>query len=91
MCSQVTNIADLRIDSGKVRRGDTLQVRLGAKLTRGNRVMTVYETLCTQDGALIAHAEIALFCMDNETRKFRSVPQWVQDIVALPSAASADA
>lgn len=86
----MTNICDLRVDSTGVEAGDTLEVRLGAKLTRGNRAMTMYETLWTQDGALVAHAEIALLCMDNETRKFRSVPPWVQDILTIPSAATAE-
>ena len=87
-CAQVTNISDLRVDSKGVEAGDKLDVRLGAKLSRGNRVMTMYETLWTKGGRLIAHAEISLFCMDNETRKFRPVPSWMQEILMVPSAAS---
>lgn len=70
--------------------GDSLEVRLGAKLSRGNRLMTMYETLWKDNGALVAHAEIALFCMDSVTHKFRSVPPWVQDILTVPSTAAAD-
>lgn len=50
--------------------------------------MTMYESLWTKGGHLVAHAEIALFCMDNETRKFRPVPQWVQEALFVPSAAA---
>ncbi|CAM9937215.1 unnamed protein product [Ectocarpus fasciculatus] len=82
----VTSISDLRVNSDGLVAGETLDVRLGAKLSRGNRVMTMYESLWREDGALVAHAEIALFCMDNETRKFRPVPEWVQEAIMLPSA-----
>lgn len=87
---QVSNISDLRLDCERVEVGDSLEVRLGAKLTRGNRVMTMYETLWREDGTLVAHAELTLLCMDNETRKFRSVPQWVQDVVTVASSATTD-
>ena len=87
--TQVTSIVDLRIDSEGVVAGDTLEVRLGTKLTRGNRFMTMYETLWKGDGTLVAHAEVALLCMDNETRKFQSVPPWVQEILTVPLAAIA--
>lgn len=83
---QVTNISDLRVASKGVAAGDRLDVRLGAKLSRGNRVMTMYESLWTKGGSLVAHAEIALFCMDNESRRFTAVPPWVQDAVIVPSA-----
>lgn len=89
-CFQVTNIYDLRVSSEGVAAGDRLDVRLGAKLSRGNRVMTMYETLWTKGGSLVAHAEISLFCMDNESRRFRSVPQWVQEVLMVPSAAAAN-
>ncbi|CAM9426944.1 unnamed protein product, partial [Scytosiphon promiscuus] len=82
----VTSISDLRVDSDGVRAGDKLDVRLGTKLSRGNRVMTMYESLWKKDGTLVAHAEIALFCMDNDTRKFRSVPPWVQEALTVSSA-----
>lgn len=84
---QVTNISDLRVNSEGVAAGDKLEVRLGAQLSRGNRVMTMYETLWTKGGSLIAHGEISLFCMDNESRRFRPVPPWVQEILMVPSAA----
>ncbi|CAB1109740.1 unnamed protein product [Ectocarpus sp. CCAP 1310/34] len=82
----VTSISDLRVNSDGLVAGETLDVRLGAKLSRGNRVMTMYESLWKENGTLVAHAEIALFCMDNETRKFRPVPEWVQVAIMLPSA-----
>lgn len=78
------------MDSRGVAAGDSLEVRLGAKLTRGNRAMTMYQTLWGKGGMLLAHAEIALLCMDNKTRKFRSVPLWVQDILTVPSNAAAN-
>lgn len=84
---QVTTIADLRVNSEGVSRGDKLEVRMGTKLTRVDRILTVYETLWKDDGTLVAHAEIALMCIANETRKFRPVPSWVQDILAVPSTA----
>lgn len=84
----MTSISDLRVNSQGVAAGDKLDVRLGAKLSRGNRVMTMYETLWRKDGSLVAHAEIALFCMDNESRKFRSVPPWVQEVLMVPLAAA---
>lgn len=76
------------MNSDGVVAGDKLDVRLGTKLSRGNRVMTMYETLWRKDGTLVAHAEIALFCMDKESHKFRSVPQWVQEVLIVPSATS---
>lgn len=85
---QVTTISDLRVNSEGVAAGDRLDVRLGAELSRGNRVMTMYESLWTKDGGLVAHAEISLFCMDNESRRFRSVPPWVQEVLRVPSAAA---
>lgn len=88
--TQVTSIVDLRLDSEGVVAGDRLEVRLGTKLTRGNRFMTMYETLWRGDGTLVAHAEVVLLCMNNETRKFQSVPQWVQEILAVPLAANAE-
>lgn len=88
---QVTNISDLRVNSEGVAAGDRLDVRLGAKLSRGNRVMTMYETLWTKGGRLVAHGEISLFCMDNESRRFCTVPPWVQEVVMIPSAAAANA
>lgn len=87
---QVSNISDLRLDSTGVVAGDKLEVRLGAKLTRGNRAMTMYETLWTEDNTLVAHAEVGLLCIDNETRKFRSVPPWVQECLTVPSVVAAD-
>lgn len=84
----MTHISDLRVNSKGVAAGDRLDVRLGAKLSRGNRVMTMYESLWTKGGSLVAHAEIALFCMDNESRRFRSVPPWVQEALIVPSAAA---
>lgn len=86
--NQVTSISDLRLNTEGITAGDKLEVRLGVKFTKGNRGMTMYETLWKKDGTLIAHAEISLLCMNNETKKFRSVPQWVQDIVRVPSAAA---
>lgn len=64
--------------------GETLEVRLGAKLTRGNKIITVFETLWRADGTLVAHAEIVLICMDNETRKFRPLPSWFEDVINAP-------
>lgn len=84
----MTNISDLRVSSEGVAAGDRLDVRVGAKLSRGNRVVTMYESLWTKGGSLVAHAEIALFCMDNESRKFRPVPQWVREALFVPSAAA---
>eukprot|EP00752_Nemacystus_decipiens_P001401 g1386.t1 len=84
----VTSISDLRVNSNGVAAGDKLDVRLGVKLSRGNRVMTMYESLWTKGDDLVAHAEISLFCMDNESRKFRAVPPWVQEALFVPSAAA---
>ena len=88
--TQVTNISDLRIHSRGVVAGEKLEVRLGAKLTRGGKILNVYETLWRGDETLIAHAEIVLLCMDNETRKFRPMPSWVQDLIKVSIATRAD-
>lgn len=87
---QVTSITDLRVHSKGVVAGEKLEVRLGAKLTKGNRIVNVFETLWRGDGTLVAHAEIVLLCMDNETRKFRPLPSWFRDIVNTPLAMVAD-
>lgn len=84
----MTSISDLRFNSDGVVAGEKLDVHLRAKFSRGNRVMTVYETLWKKDGTLVAHAQVDLFCMDNETRKFRAMPQWVQEACVSASVAA---
>lgn len=72
--SQVSGISDLRLDDEHIAAGDTLYARQRVILSKGGRTGTLYQTLWSEDGRLVAHAKVGVLCLEVATHRVLPFP-----------------